>query len=105
MSPWDEKSKNDQFKQLEKANAIGAFVTKSFTKIRDFYASNGSADSVMNCDTAAMMCAVPTHGDRGRFSVSCAGNRSQVPRETEQAGPRKIIRMNSYSTGPFIKEL
>ena len=55
MSPWDEKSKNDQFKQLEKANAIGAFVTKSFTKIRDFYASNGSADSVMNCDTAAMM--------------------------------------------------
>ncbi len=47
---------NRQFEELEKVNGIGSFVSKSFGKIREFYASNGSADSTMNCDALAMMC-------------------------------------------------
>ena len=45
-----------QFEELEKVNSIGSFVSKSFGKIREFYASNGSADATMNCDSVAMMC-------------------------------------------------
>ena len=47
---------NEQFEKLEKINDAGKFITASFGKIRKFYASNSSADSVMNCDTLAMMC-------------------------------------------------
>ena len=47
-----------QFEKLEKSGDTGAFVTKSFTKIREFYASNGSEGTVMNCDSLAMMCAL-----------------------------------------------
>lgn len=46
-----------QFDALEKTGEIGRFVTASFFgKLREFYASNGSADAVMNCDDLAMTC-------------------------------------------------
>lgn len=48
---------DEQFVQLESLNDIGKFTAKSFGKIRDFYKGNGS-ESVMNCDTLAMMCAL-----------------------------------------------
>ncbi|MBR6896980.1 MAG: nucleoside hydrolase [Lachnospiraceae bacterium] len=60
-----------QFAELEKAGATGSFVARSFAKIREFYASNGSADATMNCDSLAMTCvlypgfikdSVKTHG-------------------------------------------
>jgi len=49
---------NKQFERLKSANAGGAFITDAFGKLRDFYAANGSADSVMNCDALCMTCAV-----------------------------------------------
>lgn len=49
---------DSQFEKLEKSGDTGAFVAKSFTKIREFYASNGSEGTVMNCDSLAMMCAL-----------------------------------------------
>ena len=48
---------DDQFAQLEALNDTGRFVAASFGKIREFYKDNGS-ESVMNCDTLAMMCAL-----------------------------------------------
>ena len=45
-----------QFEELAQINGIGSFVTDSFGKIREFYASNGSADATMNCDALAMLC-------------------------------------------------
>lgn len=50
----------EQFEELSKANDIGRFVAKSFSKIREFYAANGSENAVMNCDSLAMMCVVYT---------------------------------------------
>ena len=47
---------DEQFDKLAKTNEIGSFITASFGKIRAFYASNGSADATMNCDSLAMMC-------------------------------------------------
>ena len=49
---------NEQFTRLQSANDTGAFVTGAFAKLRDFYAANGSADAVMNCDTLTMCCAI-----------------------------------------------
>ena len=54
LSQWT----NAQFDTLEKTNEIGKFVSASFGKLREFYASNGSADSTMNCDSVAMMCMI-----------------------------------------------
>ena len=48
---------DEQFEELEMLNDTGRFVAKSFGKIREFYKSNGS-ETVMNCDTLAMMCAL-----------------------------------------------
>lgn len=48
---------DEQFKKLESMNDVGEFVAKSFGKIRKFYKKNGS-DTVMNCDSVAMMCAL-----------------------------------------------
>lgn len=47
---------NHQFSILEKSGEIGSFITKSYCKIREYYAKNGSPDKVNNCDAAAMMC-------------------------------------------------
>ena len=48
----------DNFEKLAKFGKVGRFVTDSFRQIREFYKSNGSAGSVMNCDGTAMMCVV-----------------------------------------------
>ena len=63
---------DEQFEKLSSANDIGKFVTASFSKIRDFYASNGSAGSVMNCDSLAMMCV--THPDFINNTIQCHGS-------------------------------
>lgn len=58
MCGGDSQWTNDDFTRLESSGSIGKFVTDSFTKIREFYAANGSENSVMNCDSLAMTCAV-----------------------------------------------
>jgi purine nucleosidase len=60
------------FEELEKTNGIGRFVSASFSKIREFYASNGSAGAVMNCDAVAMMCV--TDPDFIRETIPCHGS-------------------------------
>ena len=62
---WTDKN----FERLEKENEIGSFVTKSFTKIREFYESNGSNGTVMNCDALAMTCAL--YPDFIKETVQC----------------------------------
>lgn len=47
----------EQFEELAKLNGTGEFITKSFGKLRLFYAKNGY-DTTMNCDSLAMMCAL-----------------------------------------------
>jgi purine nucleosidase len=54
MSQWT----NEQFELLKSINDIGRFVYASFGKLREFYAMNGSANSVMNCDALAMSCLI-----------------------------------------------
>lgn len=63
---------DEQFEKLNSANAIGKFVAASFSKIRDFYASNGSAGSVMNCDSLAMMCVI--NSDFVNKTIKCHGS-------------------------------
>ena len=46
---------DENFVKLSKSGEIGEFVSRSFTKIREFYRGNGS-ENVMNCDSLAMMC-------------------------------------------------
>ena len=54
IAQWTDK----QFAELLLSGEIGEFVTDSFSKLRQFYANNGSEGSVMNCDSMAMMCAI-----------------------------------------------
>ena len=54
----ESKWSDDNFEKLAKFGKVGRFVTDSFRQIREFYKSNGSAGSVMNCDGTAMMCVV-----------------------------------------------
>lgn len=61
-----------QFEKLKSTNSIGEFVTASFSKIRDFYKSNGFDDSVMNCDTLAMMCVL--YPDFVNKTIQCHGS-------------------------------
>lgn len=63
---------DDQFDKLNAANDIGRFVTASFSKIRKFYADNGSVGRVKNCDTLAMMCAV--YDNFVTDTISCYGS-------------------------------
>ena len=71
---------NEQFEELSRSGKKGEFVAKSFAKIRDFYASNGSADSVMNCDTLAMTCII--YPDFITDTVQCHGSCITDPGET-----------------------
>lgn len=48
---------DEQFEKLNAQGEVGQFVSSSFGKIRDFYKANGS-ESVMNCDSVAMMAAL-----------------------------------------------
>lgn len=62
----------DQFESLEKSGEIGEFVSTSFGKLKEFYADNGYGDSVMNCDSLAMMCALyPKFVNK---SITCHGS-------------------------------
>ena len=46
---------DENFVKLSKSGETGDFVSRSFTKIREFYKGNGS-ENVTNCDSVAMMC-------------------------------------------------
>ena len=46
---------DEQFAELRDSGETGRFVADSFGKIREFYKNNGS-ETVMNCDSLAMMC-------------------------------------------------
>ena len=63
---------DEQFEELAASGEIGAFVVASFGKIREFYAANGSAGSVMNCDSVAMLCALDP--DFVEKTISCHGS-------------------------------
>ena len=70
---------NAQFEALEACGEAGRFTADSFAKIREFYAGNGSVDSVMNCDVAAILCAVdPDYATR---TVACYGSCQTDPGE------------------------
>ena len=62
---------NEQFEKL-KTNEIGKFIETAFGKIREFYASNGSANSVMNCDTVCMTCVL--YPDFVEETIKCHGS-------------------------------
>lgn len=59
---------DEQFDKLNASGKTGKFVAASFGKIRDFYKSNGS-ESVMNCDSLAMMCALYPDFVRDRINT------------------------------------
>ena len=62
---------NDNFEELEKLGAAGEFISASFSKLRDFYKSNG-CEAVMNCDPAAVLCALePGFANE---TISCHGS-------------------------------
>ena len=69
-----------QFDALEKTGEIGRFVTASFGKLREFYASNGSADAVMNCDGLAMTCVL--RPDFVKSTIQVHGSCITEPGET-----------------------
>ncbi len=71
---------DDDFALLETEGNIGEFVTKSFDKIRSFYAANGLAGTVMDCDACAMMCVVDP--DFMNSTISCHGSCITDPGET-----------------------
>ena len=47
---------SDEFQELMDRGGRCEFVAESFTKLREFYASNDEAEEVENCDGLAMMC-------------------------------------------------
>ncbi len=63
---------DQQFEELYQEGNIGEFVTESFDKIREFYAANGLAGTVMDCDACAMMCVVDP--DFVNSTISCHGS-------------------------------
>ena len=69
-----------QFDELAQTNEVGEFVSKSFTKLREFYEANGSGESVMNCDALATMCAL--YPDFVTDEKSCHGSCIVDPGET-----------------------
>ena len=71
---------NEEFDKLAKTNDAGRFVRDSFAKLREFYASNGSADSVMNCDALAMTCVL--YPDFIKDTFLCHGSCITDPGET-----------------------
>jgi purine nucleosidase len=71
---------DEQFDRLAKAGEKGRFVAASFGKIREFYAANGSAGSVMNCDALAMTCVLDPDFVQG--TVQCHASCITEPGET-----------------------
>ncbi len=67
-SLWDD----SDFEKLGRTNEIGAFISASFCKIREFYAANGSDGTVMNCDPMVVMCAL--HPGFVNSTIQCHGS-------------------------------
>ena len=61
----------EQFAELEAAGEIGRFVSRSFSGLRSFYASNGE-DATMDCDALAMTCVL--NPDFVNAVLSCHGS-------------------------------
>ena len=61
-----------QFDRLERSGEIGHFVSTSFSKIREFYAGNGTGGRTDNCDALAMMCVI--YEDFVTASIRCHGS-------------------------------
>ena len=61
-----------QFDKLSKSGERGKFVTESFAKIREFYASNGVVGAVANCDALAMLCVLDPNFVKD--SITCHGS-------------------------------
>lgn len=70
----------DNFKKLSNTNDIGSFIDSSFEKLREFYMSNGTDGSVMNCDALAMMCVL--YPDFVTDTITCHGSCITTPGET-----------------------
>ncbi|MBO6259310.1 MAG: nucleoside hydrolase [Lachnospiraceae bacterium] len=70
---------DDQFEKLKTQGEVGEFVSLSFGKIRDFYKANGS-ETVMNCDSVAMMCALYPAFIKDRISThgSCIADEGET---------------------------
>ena len=71
---------HEDFVRLDSSGDIGRFVTASFGKIREFYATNGSVGAVSNCDSLAMMCVIDP--DFVNSSIKCHGSCITAPGET-----------------------
>lgn len=71
---------DEEFEELSKSGARGKYVTKAFSKLREFYASNGSPDTVKNCDSLAMTCVI--YPDFVTDTVQCHGSCLTKPGET-----------------------
>lgn len=71
---------DDQFELLAESGDIGRFVADSFSVIRRYYAENGFAGLVANCDGATMMCAVCPDFVEG--TIQCHGSCITEPGET-----------------------
>ena len=71
---------DSQFNRLSLSGKTGRFITESFTKLREFYRSNGSACSVMNCDSLAMMCVIDPEfvTDTARCHCSCIAQEGET---------------------------
>ena len=72
MCGGDAQWTDEDFVRLDSSGSVGQFVTASFKKIREFYAANGSAGTVSNCDSLAMLCVIdPAFVNR---SIKCHGS-------------------------------
>ena len=80
MCGGDSKWTAEQFDKLAGSGDVGAFVTKSFAKLREFDAGNGSTDASMNCDSLAMTCVL--YPDFVTDTISCHGSCITDPGET-----------------------
>ena len=69
-----------QFDRLRERSGLGRFITDTFSKLRQFYADNGSVGSVMNCDSVAVLCAVEP--DFVKKTITCHGSCQIEPGET-----------------------
>lgn len=99
MCDGDAQWTDANFDALSASGDVGRFITDSFSGIRDFYAQNGSVGLVMNCDSAAMLCAidpelvnrhdpVPWQLPGGRRRSLCAGDLLQGGLHLRRGGKR-----------------
>lgn len=80
MCGGEAKWTDEQFAELAKTNDTGKFIADSFGKLRGFYASNGSAGSVINCDALTMVCVL--FPDFIQETIQCHASCITEPGET-----------------------